>query len=141
MRGTRTAAHNPHDTSTATASLPQRGRHCGLGSIHITWAKSWSHRSPGAGSLMADTLHGLHAGVYPVYRGRISTAHQGDRMNEYEQAIERMEAARANLKTARIRLTNAEDEMAAERNLMRHEERPGIPLPQYRPGTGDSIGA
>jgi hypothetical protein len=30
---------------------------------------------------MPDTLHGLHAGVYPVYRGRISTAHQGDRMN------------------------------------------------------------
>jgi hypothetical protein len=30
--------------------------------------------------LMTDTLHGLHAGVYPVYRGRISTAHQGDQM-------------------------------------------------------------
>jgi hypothetical protein len=75
----------------------------------------------------------LHGGVYPVYRGRISTAHQGDHVNKYEQAIERMEAARENLKTARTRLTNAEDEMAAaERNLIRHEERPGIPLPQYR---------
>jgi hypothetical protein len=54
MRGTRTAAHSTHP-STSPIMIP---------------------RHP----FMTDTLHGLHAGVYPVYRGRISTAHQGDQM-------------------------------------------------------------
>jgi hypothetical protein len=36
---------------------------------------------------MPVTLHGLHVAVYLVYRGRISTARQGDTMNEAEQAF------------------------------------------------------
>jgi hypothetical protein len=36
---------------------------------------------------MPVTLHGLHGGVYPVYRGRISTAHQGDKMTAYRETL------------------------------------------------------
>src|SRR5580704_11049575 len=111
MRGTRTAAHSTHPSATPIM-IP---------------------RHP----FMPDTLHGLHAGVYPVYRGRISTAHQGDRMNEYEQAAERFNNAVRNHAIIKAKaeemIREADEEWEnANANLAAHESSPGIPLPQYR---------
>ena len=63
----------------------------------------------------------------------------GDAVNAYEQAIERMEAARrawthAKREAERI-IRQADDEFyAAETALAACEQSPGIPLAQYREG-------
>jgi hypothetical protein len=58
-------------------------------------------------------------------------------MNDYEQAIARLEAARQELGTANQRLAVAEDEMDdANANLAACESSPGVPLPQYRQNAG-----
>jgi hypothetical protein len=56
--------------------------------------------------------------------------------NPYEQAVERYELAVQNCREARRLAKEAEAEVnAAMMNLERHEEHPGIPLPEYREGS------
>lgn len=57
-------------------------------------------------------------------------------MNPYEAAVQRLERARkahAALKALTEWLDD--EERAAEQNLASYEQAPGIPLPQYQPGT------
>jgi hypothetical protein len=57
-------------------------------------------------------------------------------VNRYESAIESMERARkARYALRELRAWLEDQERAAEAELAACESSPGIPLPQYRPGT------
>jgi hypothetical protein len=58
-------------------------------------------------------------------------------VNDYEKAVERYERSLKNCSKARQLVEEAETEVkAAMMNLERHEEHPGIPLPEYRERAG-----
>jgi hypothetical protein len=58
-------------------------------------------------------------------------------VNDYEQAVQRFQAAMDNWRQAKAALDAAEQECEqANANLAAHESAPGVPLPQYRPGYG-----